>query len=234
MKTTVGPLSPSVYWQRRGVVVAVLVLLVVVFSTVFGKSSPATSPTGHAGAASPSPTASPTQIQDGSVNHPYLTSPNATPNPDDSPTPSTAPSGTPSAAASPSPATTPPCADGNLSLVAALTATTWKVGTMPHLQLIVRNITKTPCLRDLGATQQELRIMSGATRLWSSDDCQPREGSDPQVIGPGEAKTFNLVWSGKSSVPKCTAPREQVKAGNYQLFARLGTLMSPPTGFQLT
>jgi hypothetical protein len=238
MKATVGPLPPAVYWQRRAALLAALVFILVMFATcALSGSGGAANRNAAIGSSSPSPSATETgPLQDGTPEHPFLNSPD--PIATGSPTPSAA-SPSPQVPASPvsSPSPQVPvrtCVDADLALSAALSAPAWKAGTMPHMELIVRNTSKVSCTRDLGATQQELRVMQGAARIWSSDDCQPTSGVAQKVLAPGQAQVFKLTWSGKSSVPNCAKPRVQSRAGSYQLFARLGTLLSRPTPFTIT
>jgi hypothetical protein len=105
---------------------------------------------------------------------------------------------------------------------------------MPRVHLVVRNIGSVTCQRDVGANEQELRVMSGTQRVWSSDDCQPLRGSSVRSLAPGGERVYTLTWSGKDSTPGCTQARKRVQPGQYELVARLGTLMSPRTAFTIS
>jgi hypothetical protein len=104
-----------------------------------------------------------------------------------------------------------------------------------HLQ--VTNTSTTACNRDLGSAQQELRILSGTTKVWSSDDCANRAdaAADQSVrkIQPGGTFDFYIKWGGTSSAANC-ATGAPVKPGNYSLVARLGTMESKPAPFTVT
>jgi hypothetical protein len=101
------------------------------------------------------------------------------------------------------------------------------VGQSPVLDLRVQNVSAVPCVRDLGAGQQEITLYQGAKRLWSSNDCFPDDSRDSQVLRPGAPETFSVTWSGLGSRPKCAGARIRVGPGGYALVARLGTLVSP-------
>jgi hypothetical protein len=104
---------------------------------------------------------------------------------------------------------------------------------MPVFQIVVRNVSGTACQRDLGGSQREFRVMSGATRVWSSDDCDPASGNAATVLRPNETRTFGITWSGRSSAPRCATARVAAKAGSYLLIARLGTKTSAATTFHI-
>jgi len=102
----------------------------------------------------------------------------------------------------------------------------YQVGQTPVLDLEVRNTATAPCVRDLGAAQQEILLYAGTQRLWSSNDCYPEGERDPQVLAPGAAQSFSVTWSGLSSQPRCAGQRTRVGAGTYELVGRIGTLVS--------
>ena len=68
----------------------------------------------------------------------------------------------------------------------------------------------------------------------SHNDCAAAEGTQPQVIQPGERLTFEVVWAGRTSAPGCPEQRTAVGAGPYQVQSRLGTLPGQPAQLQLT
>jgi hypothetical protein len=102
------------------------------------------------------------------------------------------------------------------------------------LSLTVRNVGPAACVKDLAASQQEVLLYAGGTRLWSSNDCYPGGGTDLETIAPGGQRTYPVTWSGKSSTPRCAGERTPVPAGRYTLTARIGTLRSAPATLTLT
>ena len=235
MRLTVGPLSPGVYWRRRAAVAAVLVAVLFGFTTCATRNSDASSQSAAAKAtASPGPsvTASPRAAQASASAAPVDSASPKAAAPDAVAPGAAAPAETvPDAKGGPAPM----CTDHQLELTATLgsKAKTVRSGTMPKLHLIVRNTGATACRRDLGADEQELRVMDGTRRLWSSDDCQPLSGSAVWTLAPGAKRTYTLTWSGKDSTPGCTEVRKRVEPGRYDLVARLSTMMSDRTTFTI-
>jgi hypothetical protein len=104
---------------------------------------------------------------------------------------------------------------------------------MPRLRLEIRNTGSVACRRDVGADEQELLVMVGTRRIWSSDDCQPLEGKSVRTLAPGEKRVYTITWSGKDSVPGCAQVRTRVEPGRYEVMARLGSLQSERATFTI-
>ncbi|HZB51789.1 MAG TPA: hypothetical protein VE547_22050 [Mycobacteriales bacterium] len=238
MLEPVGPLPASVYWRRRALaLVAVLMAVLLLWAVWPGggdggerREASAVSPTddpsgtpgalaatppandpGRAGGSGTSGTSAGTGGGTGSAvagGPSTQTQPRATPT-----TPRAAPP-------------TAPCADRSLQLRVVPERPTYRVGTMPVIDLVVRNVSEAACHRDLGPAQQEVLLFDGPRRLWSSNDCYPGGTRDVQVLQPGDSASFSVTWSGLSSQPRCAGVRTRLPAGDYQLLARLGTLTS--------
>ena len=89
------------------------------------------------------------------------------------------------------------------------------------------------CSRDVGATQQELRLTQGARQIWSSDDCGAVGGSFVRTLSPGQELTdFNVLWNGRESTNCQTKPLPA--PGTYQLTGRVGTKWSDPIAITIT
>jgi hypothetical protein len=213
MRLTVGPLSPTVYWRRRAVVLGGLlcVVLLVVYAcsgTPAPKSAdPSTAAATAAASASPeaSPTPSPlTPIVDG----------------EQSPSPTLE---TSKAAAT----QTGPCTDAEMSVTPVPDAATARRGAPVKFTLKIRNVSTRSCARDVGADMQELYLQQGAVKVWSSDACDPRHGSDVLTFAPGREAAYYVMWDGKANTQGC-ANRQAPAAGTYQLVGRLGTRLSDP------
>jgi hypothetical protein len=221
----VGPLPASVYWRRRALALgAVILVLLLGWAVLPGGGDD--QPRDTAGAlGSPSatvPAAAPTTLS-------------ATPPAGDPGRPADGNGGgdpaTPTAPVptAPSPTPAPPpkaCADSALRLTVAPRRPAYSVGQSPVLDLRVQNVSAVPCVRDLGAGQQEITLYQGTRRLWSSNDCFPDDSRDAEVLRPGAQETFSVTWSGLGSRPKCAGTRTRIGAGSYALVARLGTLVS--------
>ncbi|HEY0486735.1 MAG TPA: hypothetical protein VGD72_10850 [Mycobacteriales bacterium] len=148
------------------------------------------------------------------------------------PAPSAAPSATPATPVQAAPGGT--CTDTQLALTAVPASSSYRSGTMPRLRLVVENRGTASCRRDVGADQQELRVLAGTRRVWSSDDCQPQKGTSVRTFAPGEKRTWTVTWSGKDSAPGCAQARTRVEPGAYEVQARLGGLLSARSPFTIT
>jgi len=233
----VGSLSPQVYWKRRVVGIAVVLLLAVVpFLLLSGRGS-----SEAAGAARPESTR-PAQTPQLALipAEPLLTSTAA---PTTAPPTATAAATTgqpttgqpttaqPTAtqpAPSPAPPPTPvPCTDEMLTVTASGQQPQYSVRDKPTLLMTVRNSSAQPCIRDIGAGQQEWTLLDGDVRLWGSNDCLAEPGADVQTLQPNQQVTLRVEWSGLTSDTECAEPRRRLAPGDYQLRARIGTAKSP-------
>ena len=212
-----GPLPPATYWQRRAItLLAVVLVLFAVARACSGDGDDQDPSRLTAGTGSPSPSA------------PVTPGPAAT-----------TPAAVVSAAPKPTPSPTPdrvdgePCRDADLTVTATANAKEYPAGSRPRLTLVVTNRSTVSCTRDLGAAVRELRVVSGADRVWSSDDCAP--GGDPEMttLPAGGTKSFSVTWSRTRSRPGCPAGREAVAAGTYRVIGRLGPIERPGDVFTL-
>ncbi|NMH99213.1 MucR family transcriptional regulator [Pseudonocardia acidicola] len=258
----VGPLPASVYWRRRWVALAVVIVVFMVFGWSFAAltapssddaaEAATTRPASRAAMteAAPDPATSATAAPSASGTPVVSTSPGTqSPDPSQTGQPDTTPptdeqvrpddTPRPPVAVPPSlpvPATGPvPCADDMLTVAAEIDRPDHKVGDRPVLRLVVTNVSDQPCVRDLDGSQQEIVVWSGdgATRLWSSNDCVNPASTDLRTLVPGQPVAFAVTWSGKTSNPGCTAPRRQLPAGAYRVVTRLAQMVSSPTPFLL-
>jgi hypothetical protein len=249
MRTTVGPLPSAVYWRRRAVVLgAVLLGIIVLFVSCSGDDKK--DPSGQGAASSQYPTPAPGNSSPGPEpsfldpapggNEPSLPAPgDLQPQPsreDDATT-----SGLPtlgSGTGQNSNVTVPAdgsCADAEMSVTPIPAATTVKRGATLDLSLKVKNTGKRTCARDVGADPQELYIVLGARRYWSSDTCSTVKGSDVRQFRPGDERTYQVTWNGRQS-STCAggvASGPNPPPGQFQLLARLGTLVSSPVALTI-
>jgi hypothetical protein len=228
MNLTVGPLPPAVYWRRRALVAGGLLLLILLLAWSCGGSSGAGS-TGALTSGSPSPTTSPTATP--SELHPQT----APPSSGDPADPSSAPPQTPPAPAGPAVVTdtaAPMCSDDDIQLtpsVQQIVGGTFKF----ELTLKIKNVSSRSCRRDVGSNPQELHVTQNGQTLWSSDSCQGGTGQNNVVtFGPGIEDTFKIGWDG-SGGGHCTNPGNVLKAGTYQIVAKLDSKVSQPVTFTI-
>ena len=222
----VGPLPARVYWLRRAYVAAAVLVVLVLLSVVLPNRGGGARPDTAAAVSSATPASgAPTSL----AATPPAADPGRAGDADQASSETSAASSTAAVVtARPKPASPPVCPDRALSVQVRSERPAFRVGSSPRILLGIRNVSSLSCRRDVGSGQQEVVLMRGTARLWSSNDCYPEDVRDVRLLRPGTALTFAVVWSGLSSRPKCAGTRTRVGPGTYQLVARLGTLLSRP------
>ena len=245
MRTTVGPLPPAVYWRRRAVVLGALLLgIIVLFVSCSGDEDNQGGPRGQ-GTGSQYPTPAPGD-----------TSPDADPSfvdplpggggpslpapgdleqqgGDGSAAP-TLPNQTGGTGTGQNAIVTAPadgsCADAEMSVTPIPAATTLQRGDSVELTLKIKNIGTRTCSRDVGSDPQELYIDQGARKYWSSDTCSATKTTDVRQFRPGDEREYRITWNGRqsSSCSGGVASGPNPPPGQFELRARLGTLVSQP------
>jgi hypothetical protein len=110
----------------------------------------------------------------------------------------------------------------------------YAAGQHPVLTIGIANKGRVACTRDVGQPAREIRVASGADRVWSSDDCSTGGASMVVTLQPGAAPmTFSVTWSRKRSVPGCRAGQPNAAAGTYRVTGRFGDLTSTGDTFTL-
>ena len=198
----VGPLPAPTYWRRRALVVAGPLALLALLTQCGGDPPPRT-PTGAV-----TPRATP------AVGIP-------TPRPTATRSPAAAASARPSP--SRSAVAVGACPDGVLAITTSADAASYAAGSSPTLTLTVRNTGAVACRRDLGTGAVELRVLSGADRIWSSADCAGGTGADLLVLQPGASRSVVRTWSGRRSAPGCSGSRATAQPGTYRVLGRVGS-----------
>lgn len=219
MRLVVGPLPASVYWRRRAVVLggAALVVTMIVYSCSASSGKSSTTP---ASSSSPRPS--------------LVASPTPSPKAVDAPvgvvdsSPAAAPVVDPQA-----------CTDSELTVTAVPSKTTVSVGTELPIKLVIKNSSQRSCSRDIGPDQQELYVVLGTQRIWSSDHCDGPTGSESRTFPPAHERSYDVVWNGHSSTSCSTTTKRTPngpppQAGEYQLFGRVGTDLSEPVILKLS
>jgi len=202
-----GPQKATTYWRRRLVVlVAALAVLLTLGYLLFGGADPQ-----DQAEAAPTPTT------------------NA------SPSPGPSPEGTAESSAEPSanPAAAPACQESGIAVVVATDRDSYAEGVNPQITLTIRNDSATDCLRDIGSGANEVVITSGGQHVWSSDDCDPSQASNEQVLDDGAEAAVTLTWERKLSAPGCAGQATAAQPGSYQVEGRNGSAVSDPVRFVL-
>ncbi|NDI48833.1 MucR family transcriptional regulator [Goekera deserti] len=228
----VGDLPASVYWRRRALLLAVVLVLLaglawLLTSVTGGEPEVTAAPAGASSSASPSDTPALEQVLPSlaSVQVPTAQT-GSTAAPDTgAPAPTTEP---------PPPAAPGPCGDDALTVDVAPTPAQAPVGSRPTFELVVTNTGSVPCVRSLDGGVQEIQMFdSSGQRVWGSNDCFPESTSDTRTLAPGEAVRLPLTWSGLSSAPGCSSARVTLPAGQYVLRGRLDTKTGADAAFSL-
>lgn len=200
---------------------------------------------------SPDPTASPTASVPAAPTDspaPAPGSPTAGPAPDGAPVNSANGSIVAAAPADPPPAETPAappaaappsydadgkllCPDTAIGLTAEVPAEV-RSGATVVVGMVVTNTGPEQCRRDVSGTAQVFTVFGAdGTRLWSTADCFPGQGTEVRELAPGQTLKYTVKWSGSTSAPGCSGNRLPLAAGSYTLIAQLGSLSSPPAAF---
>ena len=122
------------------------------------------------------------------------------------------------------------CADTEFLVAASVPTTTVKRGASLDITITFKNTGNRTCSRDVGAGAQELYLEVGAQKYWSSDTCNKDSSTDVRQFAPGNSRTNKFTWNGRqsSSCTGTTPSGPNPPPGQFQLRARLGTLLSQP------
>ncbi|WP_050063602.1 hypothetical protein [Rhodococcus sp. RD6.2] len=227
-----GPLPPEIYRRRRwlaiGAAVVALVLLIWIVSAVRGGGDDEAT---DAAAASASLTTTTTASPSTSASESGSASSSGS-----SGSSSVTDSASGTADAPATPVAAGQCPDSSLAVKVSASKPTYPAGEEPEFGIVVTNIGNAPCDRELGAGMQQVLVYTLDTqqRLWSNNDCFPNAAADVRTLAAGEQAAFTVKWSGATSEPGCTAPREPVPAGAYSVVGQLGNLRSAPEPFNLS
>ncbi len=127
------------------------------------------------------------------------------------------------------------CTGDEMTITPIPATTSVKRGATLELSLKIKNIGSRACTRDVGADPQELYIVQGARRYWSSDNCGTVKGSDVRQFAPGAERVYKVTWNGRQS-NICTsgaAAGPNPPPGEFQLLARLGEQVSGPVALTI-
>lgn len=150
---------------------------------------------------------------------------------------SPAPGGSPSepAVSEPTPTPTPSCNQNMVTVSASTDKAAYGPDENPLLTLKVTNGGTMPCEVNIGTSQMEFLVTSGADRIFSSKDCQAKSEDLMKTIAPGASETANFPWARNRTLEGCSPIDAKPGAGGaYYIFtAKLGSRASPKSVFQL-
>ncbi len=224
MNWTNGPLDPAVYWRRRAVVGAPIVIVLLALATCSftaddsGEDTSKTAKESVRKEATPTPSLKPSST------------PTTAPPTGEPPAQSANPATSPSPAQPPGPTD---CADNDLSVTVSLAHQKYPTKSKLPVRLSVTNTSGKPCIRDVGAGQQAVLVSSGDKRIWSSDDCTGDRSADKRLLSVNEKRAYWVTWNSTNSEPGCKQSSD-VGAGTYQVVGTIGGKTSTPVNVTLT
>ncbi|MVA76993.1 hypothetical protein GC722_13305 [Auraticoccus sp. F435] len=240
----VGPEEPRTYWVRRATVLAVVLVVVLVAVWAFKpggsdvQAVPAATPTPGATAdaaepgatpsatrspaPSPSPTAppTPTATATSSATSTASSSPTAGPSRTPEPSPTAEREESPAAEeerdedARKKPAEPVACVSEDLR-VTLTGSSRARIGEDHELELSVINGTGTSCELAVDGDSFELRIYSGADRIWTTDHCARWVPEKTVTLEPEEAHAWSMTWPGARSREDCELSETPLRPGTY-------------------
>lgn len=217
----VGPQGSGVYWRRR--VALLLVVAVLAALTVFTLSRVGGDDASAAAPAADEPPAAgqadDTGQDDDTASDPATETDEAEPGED-------------AAAADPE-AELRACSAEQLQVVATADAGSYAAGTTPQLGVAVRNTGEQACEVDLGDAVVGLLVVSGADRIWSSDDCEDGDAASVVTVDAQGEQAVTVEWPRSRSAEGCPGDLPEPRAGTYQLTATVGETTSAPLSFTL-
>ena len=199
-----------VYWMRRGLVLAVLLLLIWGISKFFSKAP--------ADEAEPTVTSSaPAQNTPSEPETPPTEQPTEPATPSESASvPAVTPKPTPTP--TPSPQGTPSCELSELKL--DLVGPNRVVGTKP-VEYQINLTSPEKCTLDFAANELRFVITSGTDRIWTSDHCPVFKKPTTQVVSD-KPVTAKITWPVKRSNKNCTLRPHVLQPGTYVAKASIG------------
>ena len=127
----------------------------------------------------------------------------------------------------------PTCADADLSVVAGTDTNSYPAGVQPRFSLVIKNVSARACRRDIGSDARGYTVLSGADRVWSTDDCNAGASAAVVTLQPSQPVSFHRVWDRHRSKPGCAIGEPTALAGTYRLYVHIGAVVSGPTVFVL-
>lgn len=216
----VGHLPASVYWFRRGLVLAVLVLLIVLISNLFGGGGDAQ----NAAASDPEPnptTAPPASAPTSTPTSAGTTAATKTP----TPTPKPKPTKT-------TPPTDLPCKSSDVTITALPANRKIVSGSM--LNFVVQLVpTGDGCKAAVGTDKLTLTVMSGKDLIWSTTQCEKAIQNATLVVAKGKQAAVTVPWDGHRSRPGCLPGQPVAKPGTYVVKAEYNGRPSGAQAFQV-
>ncbi|MEV6567179.1 hypothetical protein [Streptomyces kronopolitis] len=261
LRNPIGPLPSSIYWRRRAVALAIVVLLalLVVWALNWGRGGGGSDDEGkgsqgHGPATSitPGPSGSGPAISEkpggrGESGGGAGSGGSGAAGGDDAPGGGPGSGGSGGSGGGPigqgsdahaveAGTTLPNCVSDKAELVLRSVKHSYAPGTEPKFELTVKNAAGAACKVDLGRKAAVLTITdsAGDDRVWASNDCP--SGTAPALLkvpAKGEVRR-TVVWDRRASAPQCATPSSAtVPSGTYRIEAEVPGLDKVHTTFVL-
>ena len=103
----------------------------------------------------------------------------------------------------------------------------------PNFMVTLVNTGPVMCTADVGPRAMEIRIMSGADRIWSTADCVSGPGTDVEQLQRGVPYVRSLDWDRRRSSADCRSTPATALPGTYVATVRMGKMRSTKGVFHL-
>lgn len=217
-----GRLPARVYWFRRGMVLAIAVLLVVGVSRLVGGNDQPASTATLAGKEQPSAPASTAAARPAFIGPTVVTT--TRPKAKKSPRKTTTPKATPAPAQA---APTGDCAPADITVIPAIRQA--YAGGRVAVRLLLTG-TQAACTFDITRKNLVLKITSGHDRIWTTQDCPKGIQRQSVVVRSAEPTAIKVTWSGRRSDSTCSNLTKWALPGYYHAIAAV--IGSEPTDRQ--
>lgn len=202
-----GPLPARVYWVRRLVLLAVVVLVGVVVWALVPRGGGGEDPAAD-GEGDPSVTA----VPDDASGEDAADGEGGEDTTDGAPA---------------------PCSAEDLTVTLAADADSYGADRSPTFTVTFTNTGSQSCVVDAGAANQALVVTSGSDRIWSSADCPADGGTRTLLLAPGAQDQDLVAWGRVRSDETCSEGLPAPRPGTYTAVASLGGAQSGSVVFQL-
>ncbi len=139
-------------------------------------------------------------------------------------------------ATNPTAATSRTCTAADVQLTLKANPSNFAAGALPVFDVGIKQASSTPCRLDTAATGTELKITSGADRIFSSLDCSKDATINARqfLLAPAASETFQVTWNRKRTAPQCAAVTAAPGAGTYHAVLTIQGITSNDATFTLS
>jgi hypothetical protein len=222
----VGPLPASVYWKRRALVLmVVLPILWALIAWLIPDDEPdAGVPVTVTTTEASTPAVSPSRRAEPEAKPKPVTSTKAA---------SKKPSAKPAKPKKPlPPGQHAPCQAPAISV--AVGAKVQAAGKPLAIKVTYANESGATCQVAISPATLRLTVISGADRIWDTDDCKKLIPSAPLTLEKGKLRTITIGWSGRRSGDGCPADGDVAKPGYYAVKLTVSGVAVNQARFRLT